>query len=65
MTTQLPGCHVMVLPDLRQKECPHSGCLQATSKPEGCGGLQILGWHSHPWLQKEVCHANGNCSNPH
>lgn len=32
----------MFLPDLRQKENPHSGCLQATSKPETAATAGIL-----------------------
>ena len=53
----------MFLPDLRQQEYPHSGCLQATSKPETAASDRILAGTVPP-ASEGGCHANCNCSNP-
>jgi hypothetical protein len=52
----------MFLPDLRQKEHPHSGCLQATSKPEIAASDRIFAGTVPP-ASEGGCHANCNCSN--
>jgi hypothetical protein len=53
----------MFLPALRQKEYQHSGCLQATSKPETAAYDRIFAGTA-PLASEGGCYANCNCSNP-
>lgn len=52
----------MFLPALRQKEYPHFGCLQATSKPATAPSGRIFA-DTVPPASEGGRYANCNCSN--